>query len=153
MNFLAGLRATPRDVMMLGASGLLPFLILVVASHWLGGGREVMALTGLVGYGAVILSFVGALQWAFVMQGPISDFDRSLHLFWSICPALVGWVALQLPARTGLILLMLGFAVQLVMDILLARILKDWLKAYFVPLRVVLTLAVELLLWLGLPAA
>ena len=153
MNFLAGLRATPRDVMMLGASGLLPFLILVVASHWLGGGREVMALTGLVGYGAVILSLVGALQWAFVMQGPISDFDRSLHLFWSICPALVGWVALQLPARTGLILLMLGFAVQLVMDILLARILKDWLKAYFVPLRVVLTLAVELLLWLGLPAA
>lgn len=151
MGWLTGLRATPRDVMMLGLAGLVPFLLLAVAGRWLDEERATLALHGLIAYGAVILSFVGALQWAFVMQGPITDFDRSLHLFWSVCPALIGWVALQLSPRPAIALLMLGYAVQLVMDFFLARILKDWLQAYFVPLRVVLTLIVLALLWLGLP--
>ena len=102
----------PRSVAWLGYGGLLPFLLPALiapfdAAHgsvWL----EIQRA-----YGAIILSFVGALHWAFAMQPGIADDDRHRHFIWSVVPALIGWLALILPAFTGLLLLLLGVLLSL----------------------------------------
>lgn len=49
----------------------------------------------LLSYGAVILSFVGALHCGFAMAHPATAEQGVSGMYvWSIMPALVGWVAL-----------------------------------------------------------
>ena len=91
---------------LLGYSGLLPFaaaaaLALLGPPPWRG-----FALSALAAYGAVILSFLGAVHWGLALRAPPEE-DAALwpRLGFGVLPALVGWVALLLPARAGLLLL------------------------------------------------
>lgn len=111
-----GRRVAPqRRARLLGYGGLLPFLAGVAGMAW--GSAEVRgwAEQALLAYGAVILSFVGALQWtrALIQEQP----ERGAWLLSvSVLPALAGWVALLLPRPWGLALLMLGFLTWYLFD-------------------------------------
>src|SRR5574343_334504 len=59
----------PRHVAWLGYGGLLPFLLLGPASL-LDHHHSVLWSDALYGYGAIILSFVGALHWGLAMSLP-----------------------------------------------------------------------------------
>lgn len=126
----------PRSVAWLGYGGLLPFLLPALiapfdpahGSVWLDIQRA---------YGAIILSFVGALHWAFAMQPGIADDDRHRHFIWSVVPALIGWLALILPAFSGLLLLLVGFWAHFLRDRRLAT--PAGLPAWYLPLRLRLT--------------
>lgn len=90
----------------MGYGGLIPFVAAGLAT-W-APEFSGFAVLGLTTYGAVILSFVGAVYWGLALAaGPIGCRDK-LFLY-SVCPALLGWVALLLPAQFGLPLLMAGF--------------------------------------------
>ena len=92
----------------------------------------------LVTYAVVILSFLGALHWAFAMTlDRISVNQRHAMLVWSVMPSLIAWVALFLPQTLGCLLLSCFFAFALWMDIRLGRVasLPDW----YLPLRFRLT--------------
>jgi hypothetical protein len=64
----------------------------------------------LIGYGAVILSFVGALHWAFAMVLPdLTEQQRTARFVWSVVPALLAWPALLVDATMASFLLIPGF--------------------------------------------
>ena len=107
---------TPLLVTLLGLAGLLPFLVcgfesLRHAASW--------ALPALIGYGAVTLSFLGAVHWGLALTAgtpPSSPEAERLRLSLGILPALTGWVALLLPLWAGLLLLIGGFIASVVVE-------------------------------------
>ena len=123
----------------LGYGGALPFLYGAIAAS------QQMTILGLapdyllLSYGAVILSFLGGLHWGRVIisHNENGRFDAA-WLIWSVCPSLLGWVALLLSVKAGAVVLSLCFLVVLQIDQKLFRsqIWPDWMQ----PLRLHLTL-------------
>ena len=108
--------AVPPVPRALGFAGVIPFLLLTVFS-WFQGPYQDPSQFALMAYGVVILSFVGALHWAFAMIADgLSERERGQHYLWSVIPALLGWVALLLPPVTALILLLAGFWSHYLLD-------------------------------------
>ena len=66
----------------------------------------------LVAYGAVILSFMGAVHWGLVIspRAARADTNETRWLSMGVVPALLGWLALMLDPLTALVLLALAFA-------------------------------------------
>ena len=92
----------------LGFGGLIPFVGLAVtlwlAPSW-GWSLAVWSLAGvaLLGYGATISSFLGAIHWGLVMrEGPAQPVPS---LLWGVVPSLLGWLALLLSGASGLLLI------------------------------------------------
>ena len=141
----------PRHVAWLGYGGLVPFVGLA-AAHLLGVQPRATSLA-LLAYGAVILSFVGALHWAFAMLLPQLAPARSAWMFaWSTVPALMAWCALLLEPRVGSVILVVAFALHYLQDRRLSA--QAVLPAWYLPLRLRLsTVAIVCLLAPGLQAA
>ena len=146
----------------LGYAGLIPFLYLAFAlfdsaqskNHagpWL--------IIFIVAYGAVILSFVGALHWALCLQ---RDELGAGWLVWSVVPSLIGWAALcgvvlvnESFSQQKLVMLALitGFIAQLVADFRMRRIVTiavwpDWFMRLRVQLTVVACASLAVLLFI-----
>ena len=139
--------AVPRA---LGAAGAIPFLLLTAMS-WVQWPYQAPSQFALMVYGAVILSFVGALHWAFAMiLDGLAERERSRHYYWSVLPALLGWIALLLPPVPTLLLLLAGFWSNYLLDRRLAALAT--LPHWYLPLRLGLTLTVSLALLLVLAA-
>ena len=95
----------PRAVSWLGYGGLLPFVALSLGSvtAQFSGQDPQMWNAALLAYGAVILSFVGALHWGVAMTlRDLTTAQRTACFVWSVVPALVAWVALMLAILTAL---------------------------------------------------
>ena len=95
----------------------------------------------LITYAVVILSFLGALHWAFAMV--IKDLlitKRNEMFMWSVTPSLVAWIALFVPQTFGFLFLSFFFVFALVMDIKLAKLAH--LPAWYIPMRLRLTMVV-----------
>jgi hypothetical protein len=116
---------------LLSLAGAIPFLILgtVVLLDPLG---SATAIEVLISYGAVVLSFTGAVHWGFALRDtahPVNDIpltpavlgsERQLLIF-GVVPAIIGWVALstmlhfQAPAL-ALFMLLVGFFITIVVE-------------------------------------
>ena len=74
----------------LGWAGLVPFGLTALCTH---SGIDALMIYGFLGgtaYGAVILSFLGAVHWGLAMRN-----DRSPYWYvWSVTPALFGFASL-----------------------------------------------------------
>ncbi|MDP3702577.1 MAG: DUF3429 domain-containing protein [Hylemonella sp.] len=127
----------PPSVAWLGYGGLLPFALTALGTLADPARRELWQ-SALLAYGAVILSFVGALHWAFAMNANDERQARPLYV-WSVVPALAGWLALLLPlllargAVPAALLLILAFIAHYVQDQRLAR--RHPLPGWYLPLR------------------
>ncbi len=116
---------------LLSVAGLIPFLC-VGAVVLLDPLETPAAVQVLISYGAVILSFVGAVHWGFAlrdtahplpgteMSPAMLGYERQLLLF-GVAPALIGWVALLAMlhfAAPGLavFLLLAGFFLTVVVE-------------------------------------
>lgn len=138
----------PRAPFWLGATGLLPFVVLTSALYALPEANTPTTLFWLTGYAAVVLSFVGAVHWgAALVHNQMAEADRSVFMAWSVVPALAGWLALLLPAKTGLLLLATTFAVQYAADRQFAQ--RFALPAWYLRLRGGLSTVVVLCLILA----
>lgn len=127
----------PKHVALLGYGGLLPFIGLALLLTFSLEYRPFCALA-LVNYGAVILSFVGALHWGFAMTvRDISAEQRRDRFIWSVIPALVAWVSTLLPIPLARLLLIVGFVVHFWQDRRLLRIVS--LPIWYLPMRLQLT--------------
>lgn len=127
----------PPAVRWLGYGGLIPFIGTALVC-WLEPNHRSLWLQMLLGYGAVILSFVGALHWGFAMVHP-DTVGRPMNgmYAWSVMPSLLGWAALLTHPAAGATLLIAGFLTQYRQDLRLTRVLT--LPAWYVPLRLQLT--------------
>jgi hypothetical protein len=101
--------ALPPGTDALGYGGLLPFALLTAALWALEPGHRLhgLALTGLLAYGAVILSFLGAVHWGFALSRP--DARAPLLLALGVVPALVGAATLAMRPETALVTQMIAF--------------------------------------------
>jgi hypothetical protein len=90
----------------LGLSGLLPFAaaalaVLLAPDHWSGFARG-----ALIAYGAVILSFLGAVHWGLALRAPAAEaWATPWRLVLGVVPSLISWVAMLLFEAPSLILL------------------------------------------------
>jgi hypothetical protein len=100
------------------------------------------ALSVLIAYAAVILSFMGAIHWGIAM--PAASKSRNSYLVASVIPALAAWVSLLLPAIPALILLLFGFITLFVFDIRSAK--AQGFPEWYVPMRKNLTVVVAICL-------
>jgi hypothetical protein len=101
--------ALPAWARPLGYAGLIPFvacalLMLAVPEA----GTRDAAGRALLGYGAVILSFLGGVHWGMVLRGAAPQRAGGL-LAGGVVPSLVGWVALLLPFERAAAVLVAGF--------------------------------------------
>jgi hypothetical protein len=101
--------ALPAWARPLGYAGLIPFAAcaLVMLAVPEAGTRDV-AGRALLGYGAVILSFLGGVHWGMVLRGASPQRAGGL-LAAGVVPSLVGWVALLLPFERAAAVLVAGF--------------------------------------------
>ena len=108
----------PAAAKQLGALGVIPFLGLAIAAV-LGSGAWINdALVALLAYGAVILSFLGGIQWGFAVSSPdITPRQTFNRLSLSVAPSLSAWGALLLPLGPGLVVLSVSFILVLMVDL------------------------------------
>jgi hypothetical protein len=124
-------------------AGALPFLVatgLLYAFET--AAIRVPAITALVTYAAVILSFLGGIEWGLCLrEDPATEVDRVKALGWSVVPSLAAWGVLWLPSSIlqvfGAILVL--FATWAA-DALLTR--RSIVPAWFFVVRSTITLIV-----------
>lgn len=133
----------------LGATGVLPFIGLALLT-WVSGSHQAMTAKAILAYGAVILSFVGALHWGLAMSAQtLRRSDGGRLYVGSVVPALLAWAALLLPPVWAVAILLIGLWGHYAQDRRLARVmaLPDW----YLPLRLALTSGASLGLILAWP--
>lgn len=141
----------PPVVAWLGYGGVAPFVLLGIAAM-VPGPSALPLCRALLAYGAVILSFIGALHWGFAMTLPGLDDTRRNGLFiWSVVPDLLGWIALLLIPLPATAILVLGYLAQYRMDRRLAS--EATLPPWYLQLRLRLTAAACWSMALGVVSA
>lgn len=136
----AMMREAPISVpaLILGVSGLVPFvgLLAIVGlgpptwyAYW---------LVALSHYGAVILTFVGALHWGYAIKRNARGRDACLQYGFSVAPALIAWLSLLFPVWTALQLQAAALLICCLFDHSMSR--ADPVPAWFLRLRTGLTL-------------
>ncbi len=127
--------AAPRSVAWPGYGGLLPFAVLALACLLDGAAPWRFAL---LSYGALILSFVGALHWGCAISaGALTERQRNACFLWSVVPALLAWATFFLEPGAASVLLAAGFIAHYLQDRQLAR--YAGLPPWYLPLRLRLT--------------
>ena len=143
----------PRPALILGLSGLLPFLwgVATLLSPALAQltldviGPRFIGPFVLVAYGVVILCFMSGVLWGFAARGAQSQWTGYAL---SVGPALWAFFVVGGGPIQALTALMTGFVVLLVIDLQFSRwgLTPPW----WMPLRLILTTGVVLCLAVGL---
>jgi len=131
----------PRSALVLGWLGVLPFAALALLAVTGGVLPNGSAMSGLVQYGLIILSFMGGAQWGLAMRAASSDDSfEGWRLTISVLPALAAFGLSFLPAGSALLGLAGAFVALLGYDVLAAR--AGMAPAWYPALRLQLTGAV-----------
>jgi len=120
-----------------GLAGLIPFFGLagmatIGPEPW-----RIVAQVLLTQYGALIVSFVGALQWGYAVQRDARGGEAWARYGFSVLPALWSLLALQFTLFTAMQMLAVALMVCLIADMVFYR----WspLPPWFFRLRLILT--------------
>ncbi|MCK2184821.1 DUF3429 domain-containing protein [Halomonas getboli] len=125
-----------RHAHRLGLAGLLPFLLALTAAWLAPSAWRFVAIYAFLGYGAVILSFLGGVHWGLALAGADPGGRR---LIVGVLPSLVAWPALLLGPAAGAATLLAGFVALRLYE---AGPGAEGLPASYQRLRTRLTLAV-----------
>ncbi len=114
----------PRGMALLGAAGVLPFAA-ALAGALASPVHAGIAATIFIGYGAVILSFLGGARWG---RGLADAGTSPWRYVEAVLPSLLGFAVLLMAHRAGVAIALLaaGFTAWLVIDLRDAR----WSRAY-----------------------
>jgi hypothetical protein len=118
----------------LGYAGLLPFVLLAMATWVAEPGQRAFSVLALEGYGAVIASFLGAIHWGLVMRD--ASKQSLSFLGWGVTPSLLAWGAVMLSPASGLLVIAAVLWICLAVD----RVLYPRFQAQaWLPMRMALT--------------
>ena len=140
----------PKAALILGLAGVLPFIVFGLLAITVGGGivTPKLADTLLIGYGAIILSFMAGVRWGLALTAHRED-DQALQLTVSVVPSLIAWAACFMPFAYGLPLLTFTHAALAVWDI--RGMHNGRGPVWYAKLRMILaSLAVGILVLVGL---
>lgn len=121
-------------------AGLLPFLagLLITFAPGLSPLDPVIFERALIGYGAMILAFLGGVRWGLrLQQGSGPD----LPFIFGILGSIVGFFTLLMPYGLALFVLVIGFAMQGAWDIFSSAV-----PGFYARLRALMTTLVCLIL-------
>jgi len=107
----------PTVALLLGWAGVAPFAGLTALATLDGSARSAAAIAALVGYGAIILSFMGGVLWGLAMTRCRSQAVYAV----SVLPAVVSAAAMLAQAKLGILILLFGFAGLLAYDLSCSR--------------------------------
>ncbi len=127
----------PMPAMVLGVCGSVPFVALTAAIAFGPESWYAYWLVALSYYGAVILTFVGALHWAYALKRDAPCDEAWLQYGFSVTQAVMAWLSLLFPVWTALRLQAAGLLICYVFDRAMAR--ADPVPAWFLRLRAMLT--------------
>lgn len=139
----------PPLLQILGGLGLLPFYAFAMAEQFGFIRHTIIALNLMVIYGAVVLSFAGAQCWGLAVHAADGKL-RTLLYCWGVVPTLLAAIALGIPTNFGLLLLLVAFFGQTLMDYHLAHHHPSLFPFWLLKLRRTLALAILIALGLGL---
>jgi hypothetical protein len=136
-------RAIPMSALLLGAAGVLPFLVLALAAllrvEERFGLPPGLARAGLLAYGVVIVSFLGGIRWGVGLLH--KDRKRATALFvMSILAPLVAWIALFMPRPHDFVIVIACLLVLGYSDVMLSS--RGTTPRWYGTLRGILTAAV-----------
>jgi Protein of unknown function (DUF3429) len=102
----------PVIAVLLGIAGLVPVIGCGLGAMGRSGDSERM-LSALIAYGAVMLAFLGGMQWGFALPAGAEPRRQRWRLVLGVLPALIGWLALLIalvtPGWIALAVLTAGF--------------------------------------------
>ena len=113
---------TERTARILGYAGLVPFVVLALDPLTTQVFAPPLARLWLLGYGAVILSFLGGVVWGRSLRRD----DAGTAMIVSVLIALAGWASLLLIGGEAFWILAAGFAAALAYD--LGSDLPPWFR-------------------------
>ena len=127
----------PGAALLLGLAGLIPFAA-GAAAMWalLSAITPDRGLTLVIAYGAIILSFLGGIRWGTAI-GPYDARRQGLELSASVLGSLAGLAAIFIPPVPALTLLIAGFLMQALWDVMSVE--GGRLPSWFGKLRMLLT--------------
>jgi hypothetical protein len=139
----ATLGDVPFPARVLGLGGVIPFaacsaifwMMFDTAPFW-----AWKALEAQLFYGAVILSFLGAVHWGSVLTDGAAAEQIWFRLGWSVTPALLAWLAALMNPVPAVLTLIVGMAAAYFMDLRARE--QGWFPDWYLALRKVLTLLV-----------
>ncbi|KAK3873371.1 hypothetical protein Pcinc_021625 [Petrolisthes cinctipes] len=134
-------RHSPTPALVLGSSGLIPFVAAPVYMVTTGVFDPGLAQAQLY-YGATILSFIGGVRWGLTLSDSSPQAPDWHNLGYSVSPSLVAWLGLLAPLPVGLLTLIGGLGLTGYMD------LAMWgYPTWFKGMRFCLTFVAVLSLW------
>ncbi len=139
-----------RIAWMLTCAGALPFAVATATLFADQAHVRVPAIAALVTYSAVILSFLGGIEWGLALREEAgNESTRAMALGLSAVPSLAAWAVLWLPSPTYQVGTALGiFVVTWAADQWLAS--RGLLPTWFVDLRTAITVVVAVILGIAL---
>ncbi len=136
----------PAFAVLLGAAGLIPFVVLTFGAIGVNVVLGERMVRWLIAYGAVILAFLGGVHWGFVLQ-PVPGapaVNPRARLGFGVTPSLIGFVALVVTPWIGLGVLIAGFIFTTISEAEANR--RALLPPGYMLLRYALTAVVVILL-------
>lgn len=134
------LTEVPLPARVLGLAGLIPFALCTAAVWTPSPMMQFEGLRLLLGYAAVILTFLGGVHWGKALAGEHEGDLNWTRLGWSVAPSLIAWAALRMSPGFALIVFIAAFAIAFLVDRHAVR--TGFLPEWYLPLRKVLTLGV-----------
>ncbi|TVQ33500.1 MAG: DUF3429 domain-containing protein [Geminicoccaceae bacterium] len=130
----------PRAARLLGYAGLIPFILISVGLWILPLVYAGFLHAALIGYGLVIVSFMGGVQWGLGIAKPLDDGTTWRVLSQSVAPPLIAWFGAMGPFPWQYPALILAFLLVIWVDFKLVR--QDAAPTWYPLLRVPLTAGV-----------
>ena len=133
---------TINTIKLLSYGGLIPFIATLSGLFLFEGTLRELCLNGYIAYAAVILSFVGAVHWGFILRAKPDNAILLLSL--SVLPNLTAWVSLLLTQSLSLLVLLLAFPLLFFYEkvTVLNSLLPDWYMQMRLRLTIIVTLTV-----------
>ena len=139
-----------RIAWVLAVAGVIPFVIATAALFAKESHIRVPAIAALVTYAAVIVSFLGGIEWGLALRDEAgTERTRAMALGFSAVPSMAAWAVLWLPSPTWQVGAALGIFIGVwAADQWMAS--RGLLPAWFVDLRTAVTALVSVVLAVAL---
>jgi hypothetical protein len=154
MSRLPSISPIPSCAAWLGGLGALPFGLCALLAMRSDGALNAVGLKALLGYGAVILSFLGGIHWGLAISpGSPGKTPSCARLSVSVLPALIAWPALLLPLAIGFVLLAGAFIAMFFFDVHTSRtgLAPSWYPRLRLPLSCAAATSLIIGAYLGTP--
>lgn len=130
----------PPAALWLGVFGAIPFIVLVLVGAFVEPSWNILLGKSLTAYAALILTFLGGIQWGSVMSASNETGHKNTSRYVvSIIPVLISWSSLLTAQRTSFWLLIAGFLLALLINLqaVSSGLLPEWYRQVRIPLSLV----------------